>query len=73
LYEAEVKSAKERSDLDTLLRAGQQILELTDEVLLVRLVTFAVVDVAKDKTKWDVVSAWCDRLDPQALCSLLAS
>lgn len=67
LYDAEVKPAKEHSDLDALLRAGQQILDLTDEELPVRLAAFAVVDMAKDKMKWDVVSAWCDRVNPQTL------
>lgn len=67
LYEAEFKSAKERGDLNTLLRAGQQILDLTDEELPVRLVTFAIISLAKDKMKWGLVSDWCDRLDRQQL------
>lgn len=67
LYEAEFKPAKERGNLGTLLRAGQQILELTDEALPVRLVSFAVIGLAKDKMKWDVVSAWCDRLNRHQL------
>lgn len=67
LYEAEFKPAKEQGDLGTLLRVGQQILELTSEELPVRLVSFAVIGLAKDKMKWDVVSAWCDRLDRQGL------
>lgn len=67
LYDAEFKPAKEKGDLNALLRIGQQIVELTDEELPVRLVSFAIIDLAKDKMKWDVVSAWCDRLDPQKL------
>ncbi len=67
LYDAEFKPAKERADLDALVRAGEQIVSLTDEELPVRLVSFAVVDLAKDKMKWPLVSAWCDRLDPQKL------
>lgn len=67
LYEAQFKPAKERSDLDALVRAGEQIVDLTDEELPIRLVSFAVVDLAKEKMKWLLVSAWCDRLDPQKL------
>jgi cold shock CspA family protein/tetratricopeptide (TPR) repeat protein len=67
LYDAEFKPAKEKGDLGSLVHAGQQIVNLTDEELPVRLVSFAVIDLAKDKMKWDVVSAWCDRLDRQAL------
>jgi tetratricopeptide (TPR) repeat protein/cold shock CspA family protein len=67
LYEAEVKPAREKGDLGRLLQTAQQIVELTDEVLPVRLVTFAVIALAKDKGQWDIVSHWCDRLDPQAL------
>jgi cold shock CspA family protein/thioredoxin-like negative regulator of GroEL len=67
LYEAEFKPARDRNDLDALVRAGQQIVDLTDEELPIRLVCFAIVDLAKEKTKWPLVSAWCDRLDPQKL------
>lgn len=67
LYEAQFKPAKERADLDALVRAGEQIVDLTDEELPIRLVSFAVVDLAKEKMKWPLVSAWCDRLDPQKL------
>ena len=67
LYDAEFKPAKERSDLGSLIRIGQEILNLTDEELPTRLVSFAVVGQAKDKMRWDVVSAWCDRLDPGQL------
>ncbi|MFO7749739.1 MAG: hypothetical protein R6V54_06560, partial [Desulfobacteraceae bacterium] len=67
LYDAEFKPAKERSDLGALMRTGQDILNLTDEELPTRLVSFAVVSLAKDKLRWDVVSAWCDRLDPSQL------
>ena len=67
LYEAEFKSAKEQGNLGALMRVGQQIVDLTDEELPVRLVSFAVIGLAKDKMKWGAVSAWCDRLDRQKL------
>lgn len=67
LYDAEFKPAKERDDLGALVRTGQEILDLTDEELPTRLASFAVVSLAKDKMRWDVVSAWCDRLDPEQL------
>ena len=67
LYEAEFKPAKERSDLGALIRIGQQIVDLTDDELPVNLVSFAVIGLAKDKMKWDVASAWCDRVDRQKL------
>ena len=38
LYDAEFKPAKERNDLDALVRAGQQIVDMTDEELPMRLV-----------------------------------
>jgi len=67
LYDAEFKPAKERNDLDALVRAGQQIVDLTDEELPIRLVCFAIVDLAKEKMKWPLVAAWCDRVDSQKL------
>ena len=42
LYEAEFKLAKKQGDLGALLRVGQQILQLTDQELPVRLVSSAV-------------------------------
>ena len=67
LYDAEFKAAKERNDLGTLIRTGQEILDLTNEELPTRLVSFAVIGLAKDKMKWTIVSDWCDRLDPEQL------
>jgi len=67
LYDAEFKPAKERGDLGALIRIGQQIVDLTDDELPVNLVSFAVIGLAKDKMKWDVVSAWCDHVDRQKL------
>lgn len=67
LYDVEFKPAKERNDLDALVRIGEQIASLTDEELPIRLVAFAIIDLAKDKLKWPLVSAWCDRLNPQQL------
>lgn len=67
LYEAQFKPAKERGDLRALTQAAQEIANLTDETLPMHLVTFAVIDLAKDKGQWQLVSYWCDRLDPQTL------
>lgn len=67
LYEAEFKPAKERGDLNALLHAGQQILELTDEDLPVRRVVLDASKLAKDKMKWNIASTWCDRIDRQKL------
>lgn len=67
LYDAEFKPAKKRNDLDALVHAGQEILNLTDEELPTHLVSFAVIGLAKDKMKWNVVSVWCDHLDPGQL------
>jgi cold shock CspA family protein/tetratricopeptide (TPR) repeat protein len=67
LYDAEFKPARERNDLDALVRAGQQIVDLTDEELPIRLVCFAIIDLAKEKMKWPLVAAWCDRVDSQKL------
>lgn len=67
LYDAEFKPAKERNDLGALMRMGQEILDLTEEDLPTRLVSFAVIGLAKDKMKWTIVSDWCDRLDQEQL------
>lgn len=67
LYEAQFKPAKERGDLRALTQTAQEIASLTDETLPLHLVTFAVLDLAKDKGQWSLVSEWCDRLDPQTL------
>jgi CspA family cold shock protein len=67
LYNAEFKPAKEREDLGTLIHTGQKILNLTDEELPTRLVSFAVISLAKDKMKWSIVLAWCNHLDPEQL------
>jgi cold shock CspA family protein/tetratricopeptide (TPR) repeat protein len=67
LYDAEFKPARERDDLGAMVQAGQQILELTDEKLPTRLVTFPVISLAKDKSRWRLVSEWCDQLNSDQL------
>jgi cold shock CspA family protein/tetratricopeptide (TPR) repeat protein len=67
LYDAKFKPARERGDLNALLRAGQQMMELTDEDLPVRRVVLDISKLAKDKMRWDIASTWCDRIDQQKL------
>lgn len=67
MYEAQLRPAKARGDLDALLAAANQIVDFSDNDLAVRLSVNAVIDLAKDKNRWDLVSEWCDRLSPLAL------
>lgn len=67
LYDARFRPQKEEQNLAQLQKTGRDILQLTDELLPRKLVVFGVIDVAKDKMKWDVVRQWCDALDHDAL------
>ena len=67
IYEALVKPASAEGHLGKLLFAGQKMVEAGAQDLALRLTVFAIIKVAKEKGKWDIVSAWCDRLDRQQL------
>jgi len=64
LYYDRVKPFAEKKDLPGLLQAGEDFLTLQPEALPLKLLALAVIRLARDKGKWELVSAWCDRLDP---------
>lgn len=69
LYDKELKPAKEESDLGRTLQFGSEILKLNPDGFAVRLVSQAVMKVAKGKKKWDIVLEWADKIVPTELSS----
>lgn len=67
LYERHIKPAKESSDLGRVLYGARQILDLNPQDLLLKLVSLAVMKVAKERGQWAVVEEWSARLDPADL------
>lgn len=67
IYDVKIKPAKENNDLWAIQEAAEESLILGAEGLSLKLIVFAVVDVAKAHGKWDIVAEWCDRLDPMML------
>ncbi len=67
IYFQEVKPSLSKCDLGRIIRFAQEMLELSDDEIIRKQAVFAVIDVAKERTKWDIVSSWCDKLDPSLL------
>lgn len=67
VWAADLKPAGERLDVDAAREAARKMLALSDNALVLRLAVFGVVDAAREKGRWDVVSEWCDRLAPADL------
>ena len=69
IHEARIKPAKEQQDLTLILDAAGECFQLgaaTNDFAL-KLIVFAVVDVAKANGKWPIVAEWCDKLDRTTL------
>jgi tetratricopeptide (TPR) repeat protein len=69
IYSYEVKQAQAQGDLGRVVHCAPQMLDLTQDELIATRATFAVIEVAKDRGKWEIVSQWCSRLDPRKLSS----
>jgi len=69
IYSHEVKQAQAQRDLERVVHCAQQMVDLTQDDLIATRATFAVIEVAKDRGKWGIVSQWCSRLDPRKLSS----
>jgi tetratricopeptide (TPR) repeat protein len=67
IYDARVKPAAAKGELDRCLVAATEIVKLQPDDLPLRRTVFTVCKVAKSRGKWDIVSHWCDRLDPENL------
>jgi len=67
LYDKELKPAKEESDLGRTIHFANEILVLNSDLFALRLVSLAVMKVAKGKKKWDQVLEWANKLKPEDL------
>lgn len=67
IYAQEVKSAQAQKDVGRTTYSAQKMLDISNDELIKKQAVFAVVDTAKERGKWDIVSQWCDRLDPEQL------
>lgn len=67
LYYDRVKPFADKKELPGLLQAGEDFLTLQPEALPLKLLVLAVIRLAREKGKWDLVSTWCDRLAPESL------
>jgi tetratricopeptide (TPR) repeat protein len=69
IYSHEVKPAQSQRNLERVVRFAQQMVDLTQDELIATRAAFAVIEIAKDRGKWEVVSQWCNRLEPGKLSS----
>jgi len=57
----------ENSSLEDVLAVASEIMNLKPEGLAAKKVVFKVLKSAKAADKWDIVSEWADKLDPETL------
>ncbi len=69
IYSQEVKTAQAKKDLGRTTYFAQKMLDMVSDELIRKQAVFAVIDTAKERGKWDIVSQWCDQLDPEQLSS----
>jgi tetratricopeptide (TPR) repeat protein/cold shock CspA family protein len=63
VYDALCRPAHEAEDLAGTIAAAESMTQAGAGPLPWKLAVFSVIDVAKKKMEWEVVSEWCDRLD----------
>lgn len=67
LYDRDLKPAREANDLGRVLQAASKIMALNPEGLALARVVLAVMKVAKERGKWEIVREWSDKVKPQDL------
>jgi tetratricopeptide (TPR) repeat protein len=67
IYTQEIRAALAANDLGRTVHFAQKMLDVVQDELVKKMAVFAVTDIAKERVKWDIVSQWCDRLDPLQL------
>jgi len=67
IYSHEVKPAQLQKDLERVACSAQKMVDLSQDELIATRAAFAVIELAKDLSKWEVVSQWCGRLEPGKL------
>ncbi|NEQ72594.1 MAG: hypothetical protein F6K23_05625 [Okeania sp. SIO2C9] len=66
-YDKHIKNFSEEEDINKLIEPAINILRLQPDKLPKELTVMAVVKLAKQKNQWEIVSEWCDKLDPKNL------
>lgn len=66
-YDQEIKKFAAEENLDELIKSAINILRLQPDKLPQELIVMAVVKLAKQKEEWQIVSEWCDKLEPKNL------
>ncbi|MGV8122487.1 MAG: hypothetical protein AB2L14_22240 [Candidatus Xenobiia bacterium LiM19] len=67
LIQGDLKKAKERGDLEVMNAVAEEIFSLSNDDLSKRVTFFSVVDIFKQKMKWESVLQWCDTINPEML------
>ncbi len=67
IYEGRLLSAKNQADNRGIIDAAREMVAAGAEGRSLKLAVFSVVSAAKTKGHWNLISAWCDLLDPQDL------
>ncbi|MGD1717104.1 tetratricopeptide repeat protein [Dapis sp. BLCC M172] len=66
-YDRDIKKFAAEENLYDLIKSAINILSLQPEKLPKELTVMAVVKLAKQKEEWQIVSEWCDKLEPQMM------
>lgn len=66
-YDYSIKPDEAKENLTQLIQAGKKILALQPDTMPKELTVFAIIKSAKQKEEWEIVSQWCDYLDPRLI------
>ncbi|NEN93809.1 MAG: hypothetical protein F6K48_35020, partial [Okeania sp. SIO3H1] len=64
-YDKHIKNFSEEEDINKLIEPAINILSHQPDKLPKELTVMAVVKLAKQKNQWEIVSEWCDKLEPK--------
>lgn len=67
LIKGKLDKLPEDSSLESLLSVANEIMSLNPEDIAAKMVVFGVMKKGKESRRWDIVSAWADKLDPAKL------
>jgi len=66
-YFRDIKNFPEEEDINNLIKSAINILNYQPDKLPKELTVMAVVKLAKQQNEWQIVSEWCDKLEPQMM------
>lgn len=66
-YDRDIKNFSEKEHINKLIKSAINILNYQPDKLPKELIVMAVIKLAKQQDEWQIVSEWCDKLQPQTI------